>query len=261
MPDQIPQPEPRPQAMADSMPYPTASHYLPHPHPYYPSHQPSAMNHGHGHVHVVSPPPRPDTTQRKRPKYTRSKTGCLTCRVKKIKCDETKPNCMRCTHGQRDCTWPEGVPPRKKAVARKDSSDTRPSTAGSSGLSESSTPPTRDNTPPRRPTDAGLLPLPSRRTSSDSYLQLPIPSDADLGRRHLNVDRSPYPSPSSNVLTMIPESVSYPSHPRYDNFTSTHPASSARHAMATGYRTLGQPLNQWNPSESLDPYLVPNYTR
>jgi hypothetical protein len=29
--------------------------------------------------------PREDQAQRKRPKYTRSKTGCLTCRVKKIK--------------------------------------------------------------------------------------------------------------------------------------------------------------------------------
>ena len=68
-------------------------------------------------------PQRPETSQRKRPKYTRSKTGCLTCRIKKIKvcvlpihapampllacflkiqCDETKPSCMRCTHGSRE---------------------------------------------------------------------------------------------------------------------------------------------------------------
>ncbi|KAK0485768.1 hypothetical protein IW261DRAFT_1415692 [Armillaria novae-zelandiae] len=66
-----------------------------------------------------SPPLTDAQAQRKRPKYTRSKTGCMTCRVKKIKCDETKPNCMRCTHGQRDCTWPDGVPPRKKQPGRK----------------------------------------------------------------------------------------------------------------------------------------------
>jgi hypothetical protein len=45
----------------------------------------------HGHVHAVAPPPRPESTQRKRPKYTRSKTGCLTCRVKKIKVSRTYP--------------------------------------------------------------------------------------------------------------------------------------------------------------------------
>ncbi|KAJ3829958.1 hypothetical protein F5880DRAFT_1459682, partial [Lentinula raphanica] len=64
---------------------------------------------------VATPQTRQETSQqRKRPKYTRSKTGCLTCRVKKIKCDEAKPTCARCLHGQRDCTWPEGVPARKK---------------------------------------------------------------------------------------------------------------------------------------------------
>src|SRR4051812_21124917 len=34
--------------------------------------------------------PRAETAQRKRPKYTRSKTGCLTCRVKKIKVSNKK---------------------------------------------------------------------------------------------------------------------------------------------------------------------------
>lgn len=37
------------------------------------------------HIHVVSPSPRVENGQRKRPKYTRSKTGCMTCRGKKIK--------------------------------------------------------------------------------------------------------------------------------------------------------------------------------
>ncbi|KAG8820418.1 hypothetical protein FRC17_010156 [Serendipita sp. 399] len=50
---------------------------------------------------------------RKRPKYTRSKKGCLTCRSKKIKCDERKPMCTRCEHGHRECTWPEAVLPRR----------------------------------------------------------------------------------------------------------------------------------------------------
>ncbi|KIK67187.1 hypothetical protein GYMLUDRAFT_856088 [Collybiopsis luxurians FD-317 M1] len=144
------------------MSYSPPTHYLPPLPNYYPSpHLPQP--------HVTPPQSRQETTQqRKRPKYTRSKTGCLTCRVKKIKCDETKPTCMRCTHGQRDCTWPEGTPARKKSTARKDSLDTdgRPSTAGSS-ISESSTPPTRDHTPPRtQPLELDLPPLASRRPTS-----------------------------------------------------------------------------------------------
>lgn len=92
------------------------SQYIPQQ--YYPS--PVLQN----SLHTVPPPSRSELAQRKRPKYTRSKTGCLTCRVKKIKvlslslstpspsrcltslchsqCDETKPNCMRCTHGSRE---------------------------------------------------------------------------------------------------------------------------------------------------------------
>lgn len=83
---------------------------------------------------------------------------------------------MRCTHGSREvicpmrchrkifthrcpqCSWPEGVPARKKSVARRDEVDGRPSTAGSSGVSDASTPPARDLTPPR----LNLTQVPSR---------------------------------------------------------------------------------------------------
>jgi hypothetical protein len=141
--------------------------------------------------------PREDNAQRKRPKYTRSKTGCLTCRVKKIKvpflrvlqvprstlsvcqCDESKPICIRCTHSQRDvrrhiqqwhfadrfcqCTWPEGVPVDNDSISQEyttDDHDGRPLIAESSGMSDTSTPPTRTRTPPNGlPLDLGLLPL------------------------------------------------------------------------------------------------------
>ncbi|KAL2074472.1 hypothetical protein VTL71DRAFT_8250 [Oculimacula yallundae] len=35
----------------------------------------------------------------------RTRTGCLTCRKRKVKCDEAKPNCGRCERLQRECTW------------------------------------------------------------------------------------------------------------------------------------------------------------
>jgi hypothetical protein len=31
--------------------------------------------------------------------------GCLTCRKRKVKCDEAKPVCSRCQRLQRECTW------------------------------------------------------------------------------------------------------------------------------------------------------------
>ncbi|KAG9101784.1 hypothetical protein FRC06_002610 [Ceratobasidium sp. 370] len=65
---------------------------------------------------------------RKRPKYTRSKTGCLTCRVKKIKCDETKPICTKCVHGQRECTWPKDVQVNSYPTQSVSAPSSRPST-------------------------------------------------------------------------------------------------------------------------------------
>lgn len=34
-------------------------------------------------------------------KYTRSRTGCLGCRVKRVKCDEGRPECKRCVTAKR----------------------------------------------------------------------------------------------------------------------------------------------------------------
>ncbi|KAL1580966.1 hypothetical protein MG5_00739 [Candida albicans P57072] len=39
-------------------------------------------------------------------KRTRSKTGCLTCRKRKKKCDENKPKCNSCIHLNKECIWP-----------------------------------------------------------------------------------------------------------------------------------------------------------
>lgn len=71
-----------------------------------------------GMASTVTPPPsdpspgaRPavpkkregDATPEGKPKRTR--TGCLTCRERHLKCDETKPTCNNCSKSQRDCNW------------------------------------------------------------------------------------------------------------------------------------------------------------
>ncbi|KAJ8077232.1 hypothetical protein PM082_001660 [Marasmius tenuissimus] len=221
-------------------------HYLPPTQQYYTN--PPQLPHGQPAHNTTM---RQETSaQRKRPKYTRSKTGCMTCRVKKIKCDETKPSCMRCTHGQRDCTWPEGVPaPRKKASSRKDSLDGRPSTATSS-VSDGSTPPTRDRTPPRalpQPLDVGIPPLVSRRTQ-DSYLQL-APLSNEPRRQG---GRFAYSQPTGSTLAhLVPDIASYPgSHsPRYESPYATEPArvSGTHHAVG-----------QWSPQLPPPPTMLPS---
>ncbi|CAK7199499.1 hypothetical protein SEUCBS139899_002179 [Sporothrix eucalyptigena] len=41
-----------------------------------------------------------------RPGIRRSRTGCLTCRSRKIKCDERRPACRQCQKAARACRWP-----------------------------------------------------------------------------------------------------------------------------------------------------------
>ncbi|KAH8778218.1 hypothetical protein F5882DRAFT_440623 [Hyaloscypha sp. PMI_1271] len=38
-------------------------------------------------------------------KRTASKAACITCRMRRVKCDETKPNCLRCTRSGRECGY------------------------------------------------------------------------------------------------------------------------------------------------------------
>ncbi|KAF8464047.1 hypothetical protein BDZ91DRAFT_660718 [Kalaharituber pfeilii] len=52
-------------------------------------------------------------------KHRRTRSGCFTCRTRRVKCDETHPICERCLKGGRDCTYPEVVPTSKPTSSRK----------------------------------------------------------------------------------------------------------------------------------------------
>ncbi|KAG6366185.1 hypothetical protein INS49_000361 [Diaporthe citri] len=45
-------------------------------------------------------------------KHRRTRSGCFTCRSRRVKCDETHPVCERCRKGTRDCVYPD--PPSSK---------------------------------------------------------------------------------------------------------------------------------------------------
>ncbi|RMX88817.1 hypothetical protein D0869_01344 [Hortaea werneckii] len=57
-----------------------------------------------------SPPPSGDRRRRKRKFRGRTKTGCLTCRARKKKCDERKPICAECEFKETLCKWNERKP-------------------------------------------------------------------------------------------------------------------------------------------------------
>lgn len=73
---------------------------------------PSKMDHVGSGSRQPRSPTRPETKPGKFPtkfriRQPRTKTGCVTCRRRKKKCDETHPNCNGCMRNGLDCSWPE----------------------------------------------------------------------------------------------------------------------------------------------------------
>ncbi|KAJ5697999.1 hypothetical protein N7462_000004 [Penicillium macrosclerotiorum] len=100
------------------------------------------------------------------PKKTRSskpkvRTGCITCKARRVKCDETKPACVRCTTTGRRC---DGYAPLKtsfpeyKALAPARTTDAS-DTTGSSSSSASRTTQTAQLVIRIRPEYRSLAPL------------------------------------------------------------------------------------------------------
>ena len=50
-------------------------------------------------------------------KHRRSRKGCFTCRARKVKCDETRPVCIRCRKACKECKFPEETGPSKDRKA------------------------------------------------------------------------------------------------------------------------------------------------
>ncbi|TFY62240.1 hypothetical protein EVG20_g6772 [Dentipellis fragilis] len=210
--------------MAESISYPPSSHYS----AYYAS-QPGVDAHT-GYIG----PQRTEPHTRRRPKYTRSKTGCLTCRVKKIKCDETKPNCIRCVHGQREQkeVQERGGPYRRRG---------RPSTAGSSGVSESSTPPTRDSPPLKHePLEVGI-PAMALRRNSDPYSHV-LPSANDIGQRDIG-------HRTNSITSLL--SIQQHQHQQHYAPLHSHSTSNLSHSTSSSLSHSGSSSMSHSASSSL----------
>ncbi|KAK1759451.1 adhesion and hyphal regulator 1 [Echria macrotheca] len=65
-------------------------------------------------------------------KHRRTRSGCYTCRSRRVKCDENHPICERCRKGKRECQYPEPAPPKGSGGMSKDSSGPSQQTSPSS---------------------------------------------------------------------------------------------------------------------------------
>ncbi|KAK7548270.1 hypothetical protein IWX49DRAFT_207643 [Phyllosticta citricarpa] len=68
-----------------------------------------------------------------KPKHPRSRTGCLTCREKRIKCDEQRPTCTQClkSRNRRNCEW-RSQTSKAQTKGTKKTKATAPATAANS---------------------------------------------------------------------------------------------------------------------------------
>ncbi|KAL4917300.1 hypothetical protein BDW62DRAFT_184158 [Aspergillus aurantiobrunneus] len=67
-------------------------------------------------------------------KHKRTRSGCFTCRSRRIKCDESRPVCERCRKGNRECIYPSSTTgpaskPAPRSVTKAKAS--RPQSRGS----------------------------------------------------------------------------------------------------------------------------------
>ncbi|RAK99141.1 Zn(II)2Cys6 transcription factor [Aspergillus ibericus CBS 121593] len=68
-----------------------------------------------------SGPPKPQSLLQPasdQKKHKRTRSGCFTCRSRRIKCDEARPICDRCRKGNRDCVYPSATAGASKSGAR-----------------------------------------------------------------------------------------------------------------------------------------------
>ncbi|KAI1073760.1 hypothetical protein F5B20DRAFT_565982 [Whalleya microplaca] len=64
-------------------------------------------------------------TKRKRASKPKARTGCLTCRIRRVKCDESKPSCTRCVSTGRTCDGYGAPQPRRRRHPSSPSTDLR----------------------------------------------------------------------------------------------------------------------------------------
>ncbi|EPE10034.1 nodulation protein l [Ophiostoma piceae UAMH 11346] len=129
-----------------------------------------------------------DPKRRKRNFSNRTKTGCLTCRKRKKKCDETKPECSNCVRGGFICAGS-----RRKRIESKDPNYVPPGAYGMPGPHSTSQ-------------AAAPLQPPQRRESMPTYRGPSLRIEPPQGRPITTDDDRPTASTLPSALTSAADS-------------------------------------------------------
>lgn len=141
-----------------------------------------------------------DPKKRKRNFSNRTKTGCLTCRKRKKKCDEAKPECSNCVRGQFVCA---GYPPQRGAFMKPEN---KPSAVQIESKDPTYVPPGAYGMPQPQSQQSSqpiLNPQQQKREPLPSYRGQPLRIDPPQGRPLMSDDDRPTAStlPSSSIYS------------------------------------------------------------
>ncbi|KAK7509608.1 uncharacterized protein IWZ02DRAFT_495080 [Phyllosticta citriasiana] len=127
-------------------------------------------------------------------KHRRTRSGCYTCRNRRVKCDETHPICERCRKGNRDCVYPEPASATKSnRSASRAKAGSPESTSSADEERKMSLPPIldEDETGAEASTSRGSVSTASRRDRETSNSPC------------LTIDKSPSPSTENSSIAAI----------------------------------------------------------
>ncbi|TIB28446.1 hypothetical protein E3P86_03858 [Wallemia ichthyophaga] len=139
-----------------------------------------------------------------RPKFKRSRAGCLTCRKRKVKCDMTAPVCLKCTSLGRECTYPNPNAPsgkRKRTSYDSDAHDSSTLPEPSAYDDDSYNDPFNNPIHSLKRLQSLLGPkLLSQLIDSSPDVQL----ESDMNLPNHNHNHNPHPNSNSNPLPVPP---------------------------------------------------------
>ncbi|KAK4235034.1 hypothetical protein C8A03DRAFT_37141 [Achaetomium macrosporum] len=160
---------------APMTPAPAPAHmgyYSVHPHPVYGLPDPNAMRFAIPPSLAHDPRISLSGGRHKKEIKRRTKTGCLTCRKRRIKCDEAHPTCNNCKKSKRECLGYDPIFKQQQGPAAiQPAPNAQPTAAPATVLPPATAPPSTAHTyqasyPPPLPSNIASNPAPSSARQS-----------------------------------------------------------------------------------------------
>ncbi|KAF1939974.1 hypothetical protein EJ02DRAFT_242166 [Clathrospora elynae] len=159
-------------------------------------------------------------------KHRRTRSGCFTCRQRRVKCDENHPVCERCRKGNRECVYPDSQSSQKLTRSG-------PKSGKSSSAEDASSPETHDED------EKGRLPAIADEDERDYIDFDDDDDDSSMSKSQDPRDSSHTPgsfldrstSPSTEASSTVPPTVR-PALSRKGSAQTTKPGPVTKHTSA-----------------------------